>query len=143
MYLTGTPITLGRFFESSCAASCGALNFFVGIVRDEDHGKRVKKLSYECYPSMAEKMISTLIAEARSFWPVDEVRVSHRIGDLAIGDVAVVAAVSSKHREDAFSACRFMIEGIKTKVPIWKKQFFADGTDEWVFCAHLEEHAPR
>ena len=141
MYLTDTPITLGRFFEFPCAVSCGALNFFVGIVREEDHGRQVKKLSYECYPSMAEKMIGELVAEAKNLWPVDEVRVSHRTGDLAIGDVAVVVAVSSKHRDDSFSACRFMIEGIKTKVPIWKKQFFMDGSDEWVLCAYPKEHA--
>ena len=135
MYLSEEPIYLGRFFDTSPETSCGAVNFFVGIVRDEDHGKRVKKLRYECYPSMAEKTMDALIREAQNRWPACDVRVLHRIGDLAIGDVAVVVAVSSGHREDAFAACRFMIEGIKTKVPIWKKQFFEDGSDEWVLCA--------
>ena len=139
MYLTDAPIYLGRFFEFAPAASCGALSFFVGIVRDEDHGKRVKKLEYECYPSMAEKAMESLIGEAKSRWPVEKVRVLHRVGCLAIGDVAVVVAVNSPHRDDAFSACRFMIEGIKTKVPIWKKQFFTDGTNEWVLCSHSHE----
>ena len=139
MYLTDAPIHLGRFFDFTLAPSSGALNFFVGIVRDEDHGKRVKKLIYECYPSMAERMIGNLIAEAKKCWPIQEIRVLHRTGDLAIGDVAVVVAVSSKHRDEAISACRFMIEGIKSKVPIWKKQFFLDGTHEWVLCAHAKE----
>ena len=141
MYLTDAPIYLGRFFDYSPGTSCGALSFFVGIVRDEDHRKRVKKLSYECYPSMAEKTMAELAGEAQCRWPVGQVRVLHRIGDLAIGDVAVVVAVASKHRDDAFLACRFMIEGIKTKVPIWKKQFFEDGTAEWVVCGHSHEHA--
>ena len=139
MYLTEEPIYLGRFFDYSPSASCGALSFFVGIVREKDHGKPVKRLTYECYPSMAEKTVGELIREAQSRWPVCDVRVLHRIGDLAIGDVAVVVAVSSGHRDDAFAVCRFMIEGIKTKVPIWKKQFFEDGTDEWVSCNHSTE----
>ena len=139
MYLTEDPISLGRFFDYVPQASCGAVSSFVGIVRDEDRGKRVKKLRYECYPSMAEKMVARLIREAQNRWSVRDVRVLHRVGDLAIGDAAVAVAVSSAHRDDAFAACRFMIEGIKTKVPIWKKQFFEDGTEEWVLCNHSAE----
>ncbi len=108
---------------------------FAGVVRDHDHGRRVKELHYECFASMAEKKIGALIAEARRSWKVEEVRVLHRVGRLSVGDVAVAIAVSSAHRDEAFQACRFLIESIKKEVPIWKKQIYEDGTGQWVGCS--------
>ena len=87
---------------------------------------------------MANKMMGVLIGQAKERWPVDEIRLLHRVGELEIGDVAVAIAVSAAHRDEAFLACRFMIEGIKREVPIWKKQILEDGSGEWVSCRHLE-----
>lgn len=108
------------------------------MVRNHDHGRAVKSLYYDCYRSMAEKMIKALIEEAEIRWQIGKVRVLHRIGHLEIGEVAVAISVSSAHRAEAFEACRFMIEGIKKNVPIWKKEIFEDGMSEWVSCKHAE-----
>lgn len=139
MRITQGPVRLNEFFSSTPAPSCGAFASFVGLVRDHDHGRRVLRLHYECYPSMAEKMLEGIVAEAKNRWPVDEVKVLHRVGTLEVGEAAVAIAVSSAHRAEAFQACRFVIEEIKKRVPIWKKEIFEDGTGEWVFCpAHTE-----
>ena len=139
MRITREPINLQDFFSWSPNQSCGALASFVGIVRNHDHGRAVKKLFYECYFSMAEKMIQQIIEESKAKWAVDEVHVTHRVGSLDIGEVAVAIAVSAAHRAEAFAACRFIIEAIKNKVPIWKKEIFEDGVSEWVLCAHPAE----
>ena len=139
MYITQEPILLSKFFSFSPSDSCGALASFVGIVRDHDEGRRVKELYYECYPAMAEKMIGKLIEETRQIGGVDEIRVLHRVGELEIGETAVVIAVGSAHRDKAFQGCRSLIERIKKEVPIWKKQIFEDGITEWVLCNHFVE----
>ena len=136
MHLTEQPVTLQDFFSFSPAKSCGAVASFVGIVRDHDDGRRVRKLHYECYLSMADKMMAKLVAEAKERWDIQEVRVLHRVGTLEIGEVAVAIAVASAHRQEAFEACRFLMERIKKEVPIWKKEFYEDGGNEWVSC-HL------
>ena len=140
-HISQAPILVEKFLCFSPHPSCGAVSYFVGLVRNHDHGAKVQKLYYECYPSMADKMIRVLMDEAKERWPVDEIRVQHRVGELAIGEVAVAIAVTSAHREEAMLACRFMIENIKTRVPVWKKQILEDGTGEWVSCHH--EQDPR
>ena len=139
MYLTENPISLQEFFSVLPGPSCGALASLVGIVRDEDEGRRVRKLYYECYASMAEKTLERLIGEAREKWDLKEVRILHRTGCLEPGEIAVVVAVGSAHRDEAFKGCRFLIERIKKDVPIWKRQIFEDGTGEWVLCDHSQE----
>ena len=139
MHITSDPILIDEFFSFLPDESCGALATFVGLVRNHDHGRRVKELYYECYPSMAEKMIDKLIKEAHEKWDIGEARVLHRVGPLAIGEAAVAIAVSAAHRDAAFQGCRFLIERIKQEVPIWKKQVFEDGVGEWVFCDHSAE----
>ena len=137
MYITQEPILLEKFFSFTANPACGAVATFAGIVRNHDHGCAVMKLYYECYPPMANKMMGELIRRARERWPVDEIRALHRVGELQIGEAAVAIAVSAAHRDEAFLACRFMIEGIKREAPIWKKQIFHDGSGEWVSC-HAE-----
>ncbi len=139
MYFTDTPIYLDQFFSFSPSPKSGALAFFVGVARDHDHGRPVKKLFYECYASMADRAVQGLIEEAKMKWPLEEVRILHRVGDLAIGDIAVVVAVASAHREEAFQACQFLIEEIKHSVPVWKKQTYEDWTSEWVLCQPPQE----
>ncbi|WP_026923459.1 molybdenum cofactor biosynthesis protein MoaE [Glycomyces arizonensis] len=111
----------------------GAVVTFSGNVRDHDHGRGVTSLAYEGHPS-AEPILRE-IAEAIAERPgVHGVAVSHRIGDLAIGDAALVAAVSAEHRKEAFEACADLVDEVKARLPIWKHQFFSDGADEWVNC---------
>ena len=138
MFITDDPINLSEFFSKEVDPTCGATASFVGVVRDHDHGKPVQKLYYECYVSMADKQIRAILENAKRCWPVRNVQVLHRIGWLNVGEAAVVISVSSAHRDEAFAACRYMIEEIKGKVPIWKKEVFKDGTSEWVLCAHQE-----
>lgn len=136
MYLTEEPIDLSRFFAAAPPPDCGAVTTFSGFVRDHDRGRRVAALFYECYPSMADRRIAALITQAEENWPVGKVRVIHRVGQLAIGDAAVAIWVAAAHRDAAFAACRFVIEGIKREVPIWKKQTYEDGSSEWAACTH-------
>lgn len=105
----------------------GALCLFVGIVRGENGGRRVLRLEYEAYEEMALASMEQLAAEARERWPVTAVRIVHRLGLIDIGEASVAVAVASPHRAQAFDACRYVIDTLKKVVPIWKKEFYADG----------------
>ncbi|WP_026928499.1 molybdenum cofactor biosynthesis protein MoaE [Glycomyces tenuis] len=111
----------------------GAVVTFSGNVRDHDHGRGVTALGYEGHPS-AEAILREIAEEIAARPGVHGVAVSHRVGDLAIGDAALVAAVSAEHRKEAFEACADLVDEVKARLPIWKHQFFADGGDEWVNC---------
>jgi molybdopterin synthase catalytic subunit len=111
----------------------GAVVSFQGVVRDHDHGRSVTLLEYEGHPSAAD-VLRQVAQEIAADPDVYAVAVSHRIGKLEIGDVALVAAVSTAHRAAAFAACARLVDEVKARLPIWKRQLFADGTDEWVNC---------
>jgi molybdopterin synthase catalytic subunit len=111
----------------------GAVVSFQGVVRDHDHGRSVTLLEYEGHPSAAD-VLRQVAEEIAADPDVYAVAVSHRIGKLEIGDVALVAAVSTAHRAAAFAACARLVDEVKARLPIWKRQLFADGTDEWVNC---------
>ena len=111
----------------------GAVVSFQGVVRDHDHGRSVVRLDYEGHPS-AEAVLREVAAEVAADPDVYAVAVSHRVGSLRIGDVALVAAVSTAHRAAAFAACARLVDEAKARLPIWKHQVFEDGTDEWVNC---------
>jgi molybdopterin synthase catalytic subunit len=111
----------------------GAVVSFQGVVRDHDHGRSVTLLEYEGHPSAAD-VLRQVAEEIAADPDVYAVAVSHRIGKLEIGDVALVAAVSTPHRAAAFAACARLVDEVKARLPIWKRQLFADGTDEWVNC---------
>jgi molybdopterin synthase catalytic subunit len=111
--------------------ACGAVALFVGVVRDHDHGRGVERLDYSAHPSAADELARVCeVVAART----DAVRIAavHRTGPLAIGDLAVVAAAAAPHRDQAFVACRDLIDTLKAEVPVWKHQVFADGVSEWV-----------
>ncbi len=112
----------------------GGIALFVGTVRDCDHDQEVTGLSYTAHPSAEAELRRVAEAIAEKF-PVLGVAAVHRVGDLAIGDLAVVAAVACPHRAEAFDACHALIDELKASVPIWKHQRFADGTSEWVGSA--------
>jgi len=111
--------------------AAGGIALFAGAVRDSDHDRGVSGLSYSAHPSAVDELrrVAEVIAEK---YPVIGVAAVHRVGDLAIGDLAVVLAVSCPHRAEAFDACRDLIDILKASVPIWKHQRFDDGTAEWV-----------
>jgi molybdopterin synthase catalytic subunit len=111
--------------------AAGGIALFAGAVRDSDHDQAVSGLSYSAHPSAVDELrrVAEVIAEK---YPVIGIAAVHRVGDLAIGDLAVVLAVSCPHRAEAFDACRELIDILKASVPIWKHQRFGDGTAEWV-----------
>lgn len=112
----------------------GAINVFIGTVRNNTKDKRVHRLEFETYDVMAINEIQKIMDKSSQRWPVQKMAVYHRKGVLAVGDIAVVIAVSTPHRQDAFEACQFAIDTLKQTVPIWKKEVFEDG-EVWV-AAH-------
>ncbi len=118
-----------RLVEDDAA---GAVVTFAGVVRDHDGGKGVRDLTYEGHPSAGD-VIAEVVADLSARWAgVRAVAVSHRVGHLAIGDVALACAVAAEHRGQAFSACSDLVDEVKARLPVWKHQHFTDGTDEWV-----------
>jgi molybdopterin synthase catalytic subunit len=113
----------------------GAMVCFEGWVRNHSEGKPVLRLEYEVYEALALREGQQILQEARERFPIREAVCVHRAGALEIGDCAVWVGVSTSHRGDAFEACRFIIDAVKARVPIWKKEYFSDGTAEWVNCA--------
>ena len=109
----------------------GGIVVFEGVVRDNARGKQVRYLEYDVYPEMAVQQIGEIVAEAQRRWGVERVAVAHRIGRLEIGEASVIIVVASPHRGEAFDACRYIIDTLKTTVPIWKKEVATNG-EEWV-----------
>lgn len=109
----------------------GAVVLFSGEVRDNNSGKRVDYLEYEAHISMASKMINSVLDEAKAKWSLNIALAQHRIGKVEVGESAVVVITSSAHRREAYAANRFIIDKIKHEVPIWKCEYFTDGTKEW------------
>jgi len=109
----------------------GGVVTFVGAVRDHSRGHAIRHLEYEAYPGMAEREMEKICDEAARRWPDARVAIAHRVGHLAIGDLAVVVAAAAPHRAEAFEACRFAIDTLKETVPIWKKEFTTSG-EYWV-----------
>ena len=125
------PLDLAALVEAVAGPDRGAVVTFVGAVRNHHEGRPVTGLSYSAYEPMADAVCAAIKAEAERRWPV-RVAVVHRLGELEIGDAAVAIAAAGAHRDEAFAACRHMIEEVKRRVPIWKRERFADGTEEWV-----------
>ncbi len=137
--LTRDPIDYAAWTESVRSPRSGAVVLFLGTVREFTCGKQTAALDYEGYPAMAEAQLAALEAEARRKWPLDEVAIVHRLGHLELGDISVAVAVSSPHRRDAFEAGQFLIDELKIRVPIWKKENWSDGTTEWVHPGLTQE----
>lgn len=129
--ITEKAIDVQKVIETASSLSAGAVNVFIGTVRNNAHGKNVVWLEYEAYETMVVNEVRKIIDEASHRWPLKGWAISHRIGTLKPGEVAVAIAVSSPHRKDSFAACQFIIDELKEKAPIWKKEVFEDG-EEWV-----------
>ncbi len=124
--LVHEPIDVACF----CAATPedGALCLFLGVVRNQNAGRPVLRLEYEAYEEMALPLMEEIAAEAGRLHPVTRIQIVHRLGRLELGEPSVAIAVSSPHRSEAFAACRFAIDALKARVPIWKKEHYADGS---------------
>ena len=129
--LRETPLDVTEVVDALADPASGGLTLFVGRVRQEDGGRAVDGLDYSAHPSALERLREVCDRIATKF-DLHEVAAVHRTGALAIGDIAVIVATSSAHRDEAFRASRALIDTLKAEVPIWKHQRFADGTDEWV-----------
>lgn len=129
--ITEKSIDLKEITEAASALGSGAINLFIGTVRDQSKGKKVKWLEYEAFESMAVSEIRKIIEHAGSKWKILGCAVSHRIGTLHPGEIAVAIAVSTPHRKESFEACQFIIDTLKERVPIFKKEVFENG-EEWV-----------
>jgi molybdopterin synthase catalytic subunit len=130
-HITREPISAAALAATLVTAEHGAVVTFEGVVRVHSRGKRILYLEYEAYLDMADRQIAAILAEARQRWPDTEVAAIHRTGRLEIGEVSVAIAAASPHRAEAFAACRFVIDTIKQRVPIWKKEVAEDG-EEWI-----------
>lgn len=129
--ITEKSIDVQKVIDTATSLGAGAVNVFVGTVRNNAHGKKVVWLEYEAYESMAVAEIRKIIDDASHRWPLLGWAVSHRVGTLKPGETSVVVAVSSPHRRESFEACQYIIDTLKEKAPIWKKEHFEDG-EEWV-----------
>lgn len=129
--LVHAPIDVARLASQVLAPANGAAASFVGLVRNHHQGRAVERLEYTAYEPMAEEVIGQIVAEAAGRWRA-AVAVEHRLGTLAVGEVAVAVVAASPHRGEAFDACRYVIEELKRRVPIWKKEHYADGSMDWV-----------
>jgi molybdopterin synthase catalytic subunit len=133
--MTEQPIFLSEHEELVGHRSAGAIVGFVGMIRDHDEGRRVVRLEYSAHPSAAQVMADVVAEVATKSSGVRAVAASHRIGALHIGEAALVAAVAADHRQAAFATCAQLVDTIKARLPVWKHQFFDDGTEEWVGSA--------
>jgi molybdopterin synthase catalytic subunit len=133
--VTDQPISLTEHEELVSHQAAGAIVGFVGVIRDHDDGRGVSRLEYSAHPS-AEQVFAEVVTEvAEQSTGVRAVAASHRIGVLQIGEAALVVAVAADHRQAAFATCARLVDTIKARLPVWKHQFFDDGTEEWVGSA--------
>jgi molybdenum cofactor synthesis domain-containing protein len=131
--VTEADLSVAEHLEAVERTGAGAAVLFTGVVRDHDHGRAVVELEYVGHPT-AEEVLRGCLAEVAADPLVHAAAVSHRVGTLRIGDAALVAAVSAAHRAEAFDACERLVDLVKLRLPVWKRQIFTDGTDEWVNC---------
>ena len=127
------PLDVAAHQAAVSDPAAGAVVTFAGAVRDNDRGRRVTSIEYVGHPS-AERVIAEIAAEVAAGSSAEALAVSHRLGPLAVGELAIVVAASGVHRAEAFEAASRLVEEVKHRLPVWKRQVFDDGTDEWVAC---------
>ena len=132
--ISGEPLHIQSCIDWVMSPLSGGINVFIGSVRNETKGKKVIRLEFEAYESMALSEMTKIAENVFTKWPVQKILIHHRTGVLQTGDVPVVIAVAASHRDAAFNACRYTIDTLKQTVPIWKKEIFEDG-EVWV-AAH-------
>lgn len=131
-HVQSTALSLDRLLAQTERADCGALAVFCGTVRNHHQGRAVTGLEYTAHVPLTERIIAEIEAETRARFDVPVCRVQHRIGRLGIGETAIIAVVRSGHRAEAFAALRHAVDATKHRAPIWKEEFYPDGTSEFV-----------
>lgn len=126
------PLEASILVKELTDPTAGGLVTFEGRVRKTNEGREVLRLEYEAYPELAEKEGLRILEEAKARWGVERILVVHRTGVLEIGETAVWIGVAAAHRAEAFAACRYVIDELKERVPIWKKEYYADGDSGWI-----------
>ena len=129
--VTERPIRPEEMLDLISDPRHGAQALFVGVVRERHEGRKVAAVTYDAFPPLAERELASIAAEAAQRWPV-RIAAGHRIGKIVVGESSVVIAAGSEHRAEAFEACRFVIEEIKKRLPVWKKEHDEDGTERWL-----------
>jgi molybdopterin synthase catalytic subunit len=130
--IVDAPIDVQAILQLVADNANGATVLFLGTVRDVNEGRGVLGIEYTAYRSMAEREMAAIVEEAAALADSNDVAVEHRLGELALGDCSIAIAVAHPHRERAFEAARYIIEEIKRRVPIWKREQYLDGSREWV-----------
>lgn len=139
--ITDQPILSHAIIQSFNEPSHGAQSLFFGVVRDHNHGNKVIAVSYDAFIPMVDSVFQAICQESQMQWGPDlKLIVKHRIGRLKVGEVSVAIAVSSRHRNEAFLASRYIIEQIKIRAPIWKKEHYLEGETEWLEGHSLCQH---
>lgn len=131
--VTDEPLDMNEHMDQVAASGAGAVVTFAGVVRDHDRGCAVHSIEYVAHPT-AGQVIAQVAAAVAARFDVDRVAVSHRVGVLAIGECALAVAVSAAHSREAFDAATALVKDVKRDLPVWKRQVFTDGTEEWVAC---------
>lgn len=139
-WITRDPISVESVLPHVGGAADGAIDIFLGVVRDHNDGSAVSGMHYDAYVEMAEQVLRQIVAEATALPGVGRVAAAHRIGELAVGDASVVIAASAPHRAEAFQACRYVIEEIKKRLPVWKQERYRTGERRWL-GTEREAHA--
>lgn len=135
-HLSTSPLSFDTARDFIKSPLAGAQTLFAGTVRNHNLGKKVNSLEYSAYNEMAEKMLNDFAQTALTQFQVEKIYIAHRIGHLQLEDIAVLIAVSSKHRDEGYKASRFLIEEIKHQLPVWKKEHYEGEEAKWVQCSH-------
>lgn len=138
--ISASPIDTAALQRSLADPAAGGYCAFEGWVRNENEGHTVERLEYEAYEPLAVVEGEKVLAEARERFGILGARCVHRVGMLELGECAVWIGVASKHRDEAFRACRYIIDEIKVRLPIWKKEHYTDGNSGWVNCERCAQH---
>ena len=139
--ITSTPLEQINLREGLTAGSAGALSSFEGWVRNHNEGKKVSALEYEAYESLCTAEAAKIFQEVHEQFDCVAAKCFHRVGKLNVGDMAVWVGVTAAHRDASFKACRYIIDQIKTRLPIWKKEYYEQGDSGWVACEECASHS--
>jgi molybdopterin synthase catalytic subunit len=139
--ISSKPLTPEIYKATLQNPACGGYVCFEGWVRDFNENKHVTHLEYEAYPALAAREAQKIFAEAQQKFGIKDAKCVHRVGDLQIGEIAVWVGVIGVHRGEAFKACEYIIDELKVRVPIWKKEHYQSGDSGWVECHECKKHA--
>jgi molybdopterin synthase catalytic subunit len=139
--ITSEPIVPAEVLAGFTSGSDGVCLLFLGVVRDQNEGRAVSGLEYEAYEGMAERTLAAIASEASRRFGTDRIRVLHRVGKLRVGEVSTAIAVATTHRAEAYEASRYVIEELKQRLPVWKREHYLEGDSHWI--ASKEGENPR